>query len=66
MRNLKKKLHSFHGHQDEVLDVNFNAMGTKLVTASADNTARIYSTMTGTCIGVLDGTLTYSFLNLRS
>jgi WD40 repeat protein len=41
-------------------------MGTKLVTASADNTARIYSTMTGTCIGVLDGTLTYSFLNLRS
>jgi hypothetical protein len=22
--------------------------------------------MTGTCIGVLDGTLTYSFLNLRS
>jgi dynein assembly factor with WDR repeat domains 1 len=43
------------GHTDEVLDVNFNSMGTKLVTASADSTARIYSTMTGNCIGVLDG-----------
>jgi len=42
------------GHTDEVLDVNFNAMGSKIVTASADNTARIYSSMTGACIGVLD------------
>jgi WD40 repeat protein len=45
------------GHTDEVLDVNFNAMGSKIVTASADSTSRIYSSMTGTCIGVLDGKL---------
>ena len=50
-------VHTLTGHTDEVLDVNFNAMGTKLVTASADSTARVYSSMTGTCIGVLDGNL---------
>lgn len=35
--------------------MNFNAMGTKIVTASADKTARVYSTMTGSCLAVLDG-----------
>lgn len=30
-------------------------MGSKIVTASADHTARVYSTMTGNCISVLDG-----------
>ena len=35
-------------------------MGSKIVTASADKTARIYSTMTGSCIGVLEG----KFINL--
>lgn len=48
-------IHTLTGHQDEVLDVNFNAMGTKIVTASADHTARVYSTMTGSCLSVLDG-----------
>jgi dynein assembly factor with WDR repeat domains 1 len=50
------------GHTDEVLDVNFNAMGSKIVTASADNTARIYSSMTGACIGVLDSKNNYLYL----
>lgn len=50
-------VHTLTGHKDEVLDVNFNAMGTKIVSASADETARMYSTMTGNCIGVLDGIL---------
>ena len=44
------------GHIDEVLDINFNATGTKLVTASADRTARLYNVTTGNCISVLHGT----------
>jgi dynein assembly factor with WDR repeat domains 1 len=43
------------GHIDEVLDVNFNSMGTKLVSASADRTARVYNVSTGNCISVLHG-----------
>ena len=45
------------GHIDEVLDVNFNSMGTKLVSASADRTARVYNVSTGNCISVLHGNL---------
>ena len=30
-------------------------MGSKLVSASADGTARVYSSLTGSCINVLDG-----------
>ena len=32
-------------------------MGTKLVTASADRTARVYNVTTGNCISVLHGKL---------
>jgi WD40 repeat protein len=35
---------SQRGHNDEILDVAFNANGTKLVTASADGTSRVYNT----------------------
>ena len=35
--------------------MNFNSTGTKLVTASADCTARVYNVMTGTCTGILLG-----------
>lgn len=38
-----------------MLDVNFNATGTKIVTASADRTARVYNVTTGNCISVLNG-----------
>jgi dynein assembly factor with WDR repeat domains 1 len=40
-------LQTLRGHNDEILDVSFNATGSKLVTASADGTSRIYNTMTG-------------------
>ena len=43
------------GHNDEILDVAFNATGSKLVTASADGTARVYNTMTGACQSILVG-----------
>jgi len=36
-------LKTFSGHEDEILDVAFNMTGTKLVTASADGTSRLYS-----------------------
>jgi len=35
------------GHNDEILDVTFNSTGSRLATASADGTARVYNTMTG-------------------
>lgn len=43
------------GHTDEVLDVCFDAMGKRFVSASADSTARIYNTMTGQCLHTLIG-----------
>ena len=39
----------------EVLDVSFNSTGNRLVTASADCTARVYNVMTGACIAILIG-----------
>ncbi len=43
------------GAYDEVLDINFNSTGTKIVTASADGNARIYNVYTGACIAKLSG-----------
>merc|ERR1712224_159646 len=43
------------GHNDEILDVAFNATGSKLVTASADGTARVYNTVSGACQAILIG-----------
>ena len=34
---------TFGGHDADVLDISFNSTGTKLATASADSTAKIYS-----------------------
>lgn len=48
-------LQTLRGHNDEILDVSFNATGSKLVTASADGTSRIYNTMTGACQAILIG-----------
>ena len=36
-------LQTFEGHTADVLDIAFNATGTKLATASADSTARVYN-----------------------
>ena len=44
---------TLRGHNDEILDVAFNLTGSKLVTASADGSARIYNTMTGACLAIL-------------
>ena len=43
------------GHTDQILDFNFNAIGTNLVTASVDKTVRVYSVSTFDCINILDG-----------
>jgi len=43
------------GHVDEVLDICFNSTGTRLATASADSTARVYNVHTSACIGILTG-----------
>lgn len=37
------------------MDISFNSTGTRLVTASADGTARLYNVNTGECIGILEG-----------
>lgn len=52
-----KCIKTFSGHTDEVLDLNFNRTGTKMVTASADGTARIYNVNTSDCSSVLEGIL---------
>jgi dynein assembly factor with WDR repeat domains 1 len=46
-------IETFKGHTDEVLDACFNSTGNKLVTASADGTARVYNVFTGACTAVL-------------
>lgn len=40
----------FTGHSDEVLDLCFNATGTKLVSSSADGTAKVYNVGEAECI----------------
>ena len=37
------------------MDVGFNSTGSKLVTASADGTSRVYNTQTGACQAILIG-----------
>jgi dynein assembly factor with WDR repeat domains 1 len=57
-------MQTLRGHKDEVLDIAFNStgtlylfilLGTRLVTASADSTARVYNVHTGECISDLKG-----------
>lgn len=43
------------GHTDQILDFNFNAIGTSLVTASVDMTMRVYNAATFECTYVLEG-----------
>jgi dynein assembly factor with WDR repeat domains 1 len=57
-----KCVETLRGHCDEVLDISFNATGTRLVTASADSTARIYNVHTGACIGILTGKISIIYL----
>mmetsp|Transcript_26118 Transcript_26118/g.84543 ORF Transcript_26118/g.84543 Transcript_26118/m.84543 type:complete len:169 (-) Transcript_26118:1113-1619(-) len=48
-------LHTLRGHSDEILDVCYNATGSRLATASADGTSRVFNVMTGACQSVLIG-----------
>lgn len=57
-------METLRGHVDEVLDICFNSTGTRLVTASADSTARVYNVHTGACIGILTGNLFSKILNI--
>lgn len=43
------------GHTDEILDFNFNAIGTSLVTASVDKTIRMYDVSSFQCTAILEG-----------
>ena len=58
-----KCVETLRGHVDEVLDICFNATGTRLVTASADGTARFYNVHTGACIGILTGELKFNIFS---
>jgi dynein assembly factor with WDR repeat domains 1 len=50
--NKGKCVETLRGHIDKVLDLCFNSTGTRLVTASADSTARVYNVHTGACIAI--------------
>jgi dynein assembly factor with WDR repeat domains 1 len=52
-----KCLKVFSGHNDEVLDISFNSTGTKLATASADSTCKIYNVAEAECVLTLEGTI---------
>jgi len=45
---------TLNGHVGEIVSLNFNSDGDKIVTGSFDKTARIWDTKTGKCIHVLD------------
>jgi WD40 repeat protein len=45
-------IHTYYMHYDAV---SFNATGSRLVTASADGTSRVYNSMTGACVSILVG-----------
>lgn len=48
-------VHTLRGHNDEILDVCYNSTGSRLATASADGTSRVFNTMTGACQSILIG-----------
>lgn len=55
-----KCLKIFEGHKDEVLDLAFNSTGTRLATASADSTCKVYSVSEAECLMTLEGILFFS------
>src|SRR5204863_2876634 len=52
-------LHDILGHRDRILDAEFTPSGLEVVTASADDTARVWLTRTGELLGVLSNHLNY-------
>jgi len=50
-----KELYTLKGHEGELISLNFNADGDKILTGSFDMTAKIWDTRTGECIHTLEG-----------
>lgn len=48
-------LHRLRGHSSEISKVAFNPKGTQVLTASADQTAKLWSVETGECLQTLEG-----------
>ena len=46
---------SLEGHSAEIVSLNFNTDGDRLLTGSFDNTAKIWDTSTGECLHTLAG-----------
>lgn len=49
-----KEFATLKGHTGEIVSLNFNADGDKLLTGSFDRTAMIWDVRSGECIHVLD------------
>jgi dynein assembly factor with WDR repeat domains 1 len=41
------------GHTNEITDINFNSIGTRIATASTDGSVRIYNVADGICVGFI-------------
>ena len=52
---MKNWLYNTVGHEGEVSKIAFNPQGSKIITASVDMTARIWSAETGDELQVLEG-----------
>jgi len=46
---------TLRGHEDEVLDIAFDCTGQRLLTASADGTARCYNATTHSLLSKMEG-----------
>lgn len=49
-----KEVTALKGHTGEIVSLNFNAEGDKILTGSFDKTAMIWDPRTGECIHILD------------
>lgn len=45
---MNEPIEIFSDHQEEILDLDFNPIGNKLATSSADSTVCVYNTNVGT------------------
>ena len=52
-----KSLQTIDDHKGEIYDLEFSLTGDKLITGSADSTARLYSVNTSACLQAFEGTI---------
>ena len=50
-----KEIVTLRGHEGEIVSLNFNAEGDKILTGSFDKTAIVWDPRTGNCIHVFEG-----------